>query len=238
MARRAARARSAPAETRRRGGAGRSGRDHRCAAAAPAAPWCRPHTAEEHAERRCQEPPPRGRLGRRGCDHRWQDESKRSQRKLRRSAGEGRIQRKRFLCKKTLRRPTKRKKNSFMNVRPCQVLLRDAPRCRGQHGHLHRRRGGARRAAQPAEGRPRGLPQGAGGGLPPRGRREAEGAVGVRLRPLSLSRLCTLQRSAAQRTRGPRGTMKFRRVGCHLGRSPGTARRAAVSHKVRLTVLG
>ena len=65
------------------------------------------------------------------------DESKRSQRKLRRSAGEGRIQRKRFLCKKTLRRPTKRKKfplrgpsyrDPFMNVRPCQVLLRDAPR--------------------------------------------------------------------------------------------------------------
>ena len=138
MARRAARARSAPAETRRRGGAGRSGRDHGCTAAAPAAPWCRPHMAEEHAERRCQEPPPRGRLGRRGCDHRWQDESKRSQRKLRRSAGEGRIQRMRFLSRKSLRRPTKRKnfplrgpssRDPFLNVRLRQPSCGVAPRC-------------------------------------------------------------------------------------------------------------
>ena len=139
MARRAARARSALAETRRRGGAGRAGRGCRCTAAASAAPWCRPHAAGEHAERRCQEPPQRGRLGRRGCDHRWQDESKRSQRKLRRSAGEGRIQRMRFLTRKSLRRPTKRKnfplrgplsRDPFMNVRPRQVPNRVAPRCR------------------------------------------------------------------------------------------------------------
>ena len=158
MARRAARARSAPAETRRRGGAGRAGRGCRCTAAASAAPWCRPHAAGEHAERRCQEPPQRGRLGRRGCDHRWQDESKRSQRKLRRSAGEGRIQRMRFLTRKSLRRPTKRKNfplrgpsyhDPFMNVRPCQVPNSVAPRCLRERPKLGGRQGAE--AARPAE---------------------------------------------------------------------------------------
>ena len=46
-ARCAARVRSSSAETRRRGAAGRSGQDHRCAAAQAAAPWCQPNTIRE-----------------------------------------------------------------------------------------------------------------------------------------------------------------------------------------------